>query len=454
MAEVVDFEEGRKRVEESKENPPAKKAEGWEGLLRRAGYKNEVQASLANATLILARSEAWAGVLSFNSFAGRIQILKPPPAHAIDKSNGDVPLWWDDNLANRARTWCERFYDVAFAKDTIHDAAMMAAQANTRHPLRDYLNAVAPKWDGQPRVDRWLTLYAKVPDSPYVRTIGAKWLISAVARAFEPGCKVDYVLIIEGDQRGGKSKVFRALCPQESWFLETDVELGSKDAYHVIENKWIAELAELDSISRGEVSKIKSFISSRVDTYCKRYGRTATDQPRTIVFGGTVNPPYKYLKDDSGGDRWWPARTTATYLDQIDAGLLERDRDQLWAEVVVRYRKGEKWHITDASEIALARVEQEERRQEDPWEETVAAYLADKKRQTRGVSCQELLAALQPLGARATPGDLMRVARLFQVLSWAPAGRPKAEVGGKTTRVRLYRPCPPKGGPEKIKPAQ
>jgi putative DNA primase/helicase len=442
MAEVVDFEEGKRKRDqkaEDEDGAPKRKAGPWESALKRTKW-GEPTPTLANASLILSRSEAWRGVLSYNRFAHRIQLLRPPPAHSIEAPvEGMVTEWWDDSVANRARIWLERMYDLSFPKEVVHEAARLVAESTARHPLQDYLVAVAAKWDKSARVDTWLSEYVAVEDSSYVRTVGAKWLLSAVARAFAPGCKVDYVLIIEGTQRGGKSSALRALCPEESWFLETGVELGTKDAFHVIQNKWIVELAELDSMSRGDVSKIKGFISNRVDTYCPRYGRTAIDQPRTNIFGGTVNPPYEYLKDESGGDRWWPVRTKATRENRLDLGKIEKARDQIWGEVVHRYRSGELWYFTEEHQIAAAASEQEARRQEDPWEAKLRPLLASTKLQKRGATTQELLLSIVGEAAemRATKAESMRMARTLLALGWEKGSKETREDG---SRSFVYRP--------------
>ena len=431
MSNVLDFETEKQRLIET---PPRGPSE-WEALFKRTKY-GEIKATLANASLILARHEKWQGVLSYNAFARRIQILKSAPTHAIE-SGATQGEWWTDALAARTRTWCERIYDVAFAKDTIHEAAQMVAETNTHHPLQEYLNDVGGRWDGVPRVDTWLIDHMRVKDTPYVRIVGAKWLISAVARAFRPGCKVDYVLVIEGDQRAGKSKAFLTLCPKPEWFLSTAIELGSRDSFHVIENKWIVELAELASTSKGDIEKQKAFISNQVDTYCRRYGRVAEDQPRTIVIGASVNPPYDYMKDVSGGDRYWPVRTSATRVDRLDLSGLEEARDQIWAEAVVRFRAGEPWFLEDASLIEAAAEEQEKRRRQDPLEIKLRAYLTPKRAE-RGVSIADLLVPLlgEAGALRATTGDSMRIAWALQACGWEMSERPL--IDGKQTR--LYRP--------------
>jgi len=81
----------------------------------------------------------------------------------------------------------------------------IVAHRNLFHPVREYLEGLA--WDGVPRAERWLEDYcAVVPASSehagLVRSVAKKWLLSCVARAMKPGCKVDTMLILEGRLRG------------------------------------------------------------------------------------------------------------------------------------------------------------------------------------------------------------------------------------------------------------
>ncbi len=394
-------------------------------------------ATLGNAVIILSRDHAWQGVLSWDPWAGRVRAMKPPPRHALDGGGADPEekSFWTDTLTDRAVCWVERMHDIAFSRDTMARAIELAAGRNEHHPIREYLDSLV--WDKKKRLDTWLVKHARATDSPYVRAIGSMWMISCVARIYEPGCQVDYVLIVEGKQRGGKSSLFRALCRDEEWFLSTTVELGTKDAYQVIRAKWIVELAELDCLSRGDFTRTKAFITSRVDTYRKSYGREVIDVHRGCIFGGTVNDT-EYLKDDSGGGRWWPFWCPATQADRLNTDALVAARDQLWAEAVHRYKKGEKWHPEDPTLIAAMQVEQEARRQADPWEETIGQLLRSKRAMRDGVSVSQVLAGIGIDAARATRAESMRAARSLGLLGWEVSARSSTVAKGK--QVKIYRP--------------
>src|SRR5690606_16427791 len=102
----------------------------------------------------------------------------------------------------------------------------VVARERCFHPVRDYLDRLA--WDGVARIDTWLATYLGAPDSDYGRAVGPRWLISAVARIYTPGCKADCAIVLEGPQGIGKSSALRALAGP--WFSDRLSELGSKDA--------------------------------------------------------------------------------------------------------------------------------------------------------------------------------------------------------------------------------
>lgn len=423
MGDVVSIKAVRKK------KVKAHKHEKWEIRFSRTSW-GSVKPTLGNALLVLTESTTWAGALVFDAFAGRVRITKPTPAEpALEE-----PQWWTDEMGDRVRVDLETKYDMALARETMAHAIRLAAEQNTVHPLQAYLSALV--WDKKKRIDTWLVDHIRVKDEPHVRAMGAAWMISAVARAFEPGCQVDYVLILEGGQRAGKSTVIRALMPDLAWYLETSVELGNKDAYHVIRNKWIVELAELDSVARGDASKIKAFITSKIDTYCPRYGREAIDQPRGCVFIGSTNEQ-EYLKDETGGGRWWPVWSAATIEDPLRPDDVAAIRDQLWAEAVFRYKSAEPWHITDEKMLAKIASVQDERRQADPWEGPISAYLDNRKRHTRGISVAEIVLNVLKKDEKEVDKALsMRIARTLTALHWQRAET--ATIGNR--RVKLYRP--------------
>ncbi|TJV67958.1 MAG: hypothetical protein E5X76_31480 [Mesorhizobium sp.] len=285
------------------------------------------------------------------------------------------PLPWDKH-ASYPRQWteldtihCQLSVQALFAKpgkDTVHDGVAIIANKHKRHQVRDYLEAL--QWDGIQRLPLLASRYFGAPNTPYSGIVMTKFMVGAVARIMQPGCKMDNVVVLEGKQGTGKSSAIAMLAGLQ-WFTDELPDLHTKDAAIQLAGKWVVEVSELSALKRSDVETVKKFMGRSVDTYRAPYDRTAEDHPRQCVFVATTNDE-NYLKDQTGNRRFWPLACGA-----IDVAGIKRDRDQLWAEALTRYRNGERWWL-DAREAQLAEIEQDERREIDPWDERVGSHVA------------------------------------------------------------------------------
>jgi predicted P-loop ATPase len=309
----------------------------------------------------LRHASEWQGVLAYDAFAARVITQKPLPW-------GDRTEEWADDHDTRACEWMQE-QGIPAAAGVVGRGIQTVARENRVHPVRDYLHAL--NWDGTPRVNIWLTRYLGVEDTPYVRAVGDRFLISAVARVEQPGCKADQVLILEGPQGTLKSSALQALA--NPWFTDRISNLGSKDAAMEVAGVWLIEMSELDALMKASNSAIKSFVSRRSDRFRPPYGKHVVDHPRQCVFAGTINPLEGYLNDPTGARRFWPV-----VCGGIDLETLIRDRDQLWAEALVRFQDGMPWWLDTAELEALAKSEQEARYEVDAWTEKIVQWLAGR----------------------------------------------------------------------------
>ena len=183
---------------------------------------------------------------------------------------------------------------------------------------------------------------------------------------------------------------------------------------------WIIELAELDAMGRPEASRTKAFMSRSTDRYRPPYGRHLVEVHRESVFAGTVNHD-TYLKDETGGRRFWPVRCGAIRIED-----LRRDREQLWAEAVVCFRNGEPWWI-DSTELGLmAAEEQQQRYDEDPWQAHIGHWIQDRE----DVTLEQILRdCFEKLPRDWHQGDKNRVARCLQAIGWTRKRAPKDDHG-------------------------
>jgi predicted P-loop ATPase len=276
--------------------------------------------------------------------------------------------------------------------------------------VRHYLNAL--QWDGTPRLDTWLITHCHADDTAYVRAVGRRFPISAVARIYQPGCKVDHMPILEGSQGKQKSEAIRTLAVQDAWFTDRLSHISTKDAQQEAGGTWLIEIAEMDALTRASSSSAKSYVTRRVDRFRPPYGKHIGTFPRQCVFCGTINPPVGgYLKDPTGARRFWPIACHG----MIDLDGIKRDRNQLWAEAVHRYKAGEAWWMETPELEALAKAEQDERFKIDVWTETVEAWLGESK----DTSVSEVLeGALEITAHDQTRSAQMRVADILTHLGF------------------------------------
>jgi len=270
--------------------------------------------------------------LAYDEFAGLYLLLKPIPGTTVPRSTFTPRAMMDTDTTTAVRCFNRNGYPDA-TKNGTADALELVAMQSIISPVRHFLESLS--WDGKPRVANWLTDYCGAVPSDLTAKVGKAWLVSAVARALQPGCKADCALVLEGKQGAGKSSILRALGGE--WFHDGLSNLHDKDASSGLRGKWIIELPELSAMRRSDAEAVKAFLSRTEERYRPAYGRAEVIEPRRCVFAGTTNRS-DYLTDDTGGRRFWPVVVGAVQL-----VALTRDREQIWAEAVTLYRAGERW---------------------------------------------------------------------------------------------------------------
>lgn len=373
--------------------------------------KPKLISHIDNVIRILQLAPEWQGRLGFDEFSFRT-LVSGAPWDEYQRPTTANETWTDED-GTRLCAWLRRHFQRDQFNPSVLDcerAVDVVARAHSFHPVRDYLDSVT--WDGTARLGSWLSTYLGAEDNEYHRMVGSWWLISAVARIYQPGCKVDTVPILEGPQGARKSTALRTLAGAQ-FFSDTPIDIGNKDAYQAIQGCWFVELAELDSLMRAEASRAKAFFSSGTDRYRPTYGRRVIESKRQCVFVGTVNLS-EYLSDPTGARRFHPIACGAILIDD-----LERDRDQLWAEAVHEYREGRPWYPQAADAVSQLAERQSERTREDAWAREIRTY-AERQGLAQVTMSDVLSGALRMDPKDWTPSVQTRVGIVMvQQLRWA-----------------------------------
>ncbi len=327
--------------------PSADRPDWWPLLA--LTQRDQPKACLHNVIVVLTHHPDWAGLLRRDQFANRLVLTRQAPygrgpGALIDVDATEIAAWLGDpeNLG------------LAVCSILVLEAAEMVATRDSFHPVQAYLGELA--WDGEARLPELLPDHFGAARDEYTTALGVNFLVSAVARALEPGCQVDFMVVLEGGQGLGKTRAVRALFGRD-WYAEAMESPASKDFYQSLVGRWGVEISEMHAFSRAEVNKVKQAITSQADVYRPSYGRVARAYPRHCVFVGTTNED-DYLRDPTGGRRFLPVRCT-----EVNVTALHSLRDQLWAEAVVRYRAGHAYWEAPPGAVD----EQDARFQEDSW---------------------------------------------------------------------------------------
>lgn len=382
-----------------------------------------------NYIRIFKQHQALAGVLGFDLRTSQPMILKRPPWETSEKVS--YPRELRDNDDTEATAWVNRIGVHTSAVSLISQAVTAAAQENPFDRIVEWLEGL-PAWDRTERLYTWLPEVTGCENTVFHRGAGAKFLIALVARACDPGCKADEMVILTGPQGTYKSTLLRELVsgPGEWAFSDCLGDIRKPADYMpTLMGPWLIEVGELHGFTKREVEAIKKFLSTQTDRFRLSYGRRAVSIPRRGCIAGTSNTT-AFLTDITGNRRFWPID-----VNTIDLDLLRSQRDQLFAEALYQYKQGLQWHLT-AEESTGAVEEQEKHRASDPWEYQIREYLDsssgvdDLESMLDGIKDQVtvndiLVDALRVPSGQANPSHVKRVAGILKRYGW--------------TRTREYR---------------
>ena len=307
----------------------------------KGGFRN----SIRNCLTVFQCDPLLSGAVAYNLLTDRTDILKPIGYKRPQNS----PM--TDTDMKYIRLYLEETYGLTSEKK-IQDAADLAANENSYHPVREYLNSLT--WDGTGRVRFCLRHFLGADTDQYTYEALRLFLLGAIHRAFFPGCKFEVMLCLVGGQGAGKSTFFRLLAVKDEWFSDDLRKLDDDNVYRKLQGHWIIEMSEMIATANAKsIEEIKSFLSRQKEVYKIPYETHPADRPRQCVFGGTSNALDFLPLDRSGNRRFIPIQVCP---EQAETHILEDEAasraylNQVWAEAMEIYKSG-RWKLTFSPEM-------------------------------------------------------------------------------------------------------
>jgi predicted P-loop ATPase len=405
------------------EPPPPKSEDDYganvvvlpKGKRSQPGWKNEWHYSeqgsplptLHNAMVVLRNHPQMCSIVRYDEMARTTILIAQIPDTPHDPS---IPRPIKDADVLAIQEAMQQTGLRRIGKPIAQDAIQLRSEQDRYHPVLDYLNSL--QWDGEKRINGWLGRYLGVEGNPYSDTIGELFLIALVARIMQPGCKADYMLILEGPQGALKSSACRVLAGE--WFSDNLPDLSRGDAVRLsmhLRGKWLIEIAEMSSFSSAEAHTLKEFLTQTEERYIPKYGRFEVSEPRQCLFVGSTNEG-TYLRDATGARRFWPVEVGEIKLSELIA-----DRDQLIAEALTMFRAGAPWWPSREFEQAHIAPQQAARYEEDVWQAEVEDWLSRENIRRCTVN-QILRGALSSAVSQISVREQRRVIAILKQIGW------------------------------------
>ena len=333
----------------------------------------------------------------------------------------DLDLVYLDEQIRR----CPRHIGKQFAQD----AVLKIAKDNSYHPVKDYLDSLESSRLLSEQEWCHIAKFCLGVTDTLSHIILRRFLISCVARIYQPGCYVRLVPILKGNQNIGKSTFWQILTGKDFFTGSLGSLANIKDDYMTLHSKWICEWGEIDRVTRKrEADEIKAFLTQTSDDFRPPYGRATERHDRMTLIVGTTNRG-DFLKDPTGNTRYG----IIEIQNVLDLEKLRANRDRIWATARQAYLAGEQWTLTREEE-ALSEPNNRRYEEEHPWLETIDNFIS----QRNDISINEILGnCLEIEHSRRSARENRIVADILRRLGWVQDPHPTRTLDG---RVRLWHP--------------
>lgn len=367
-------------------------------------------------------------MFKLDTFSGQTLLMRPIPLPWLVPPRVWVPRPVTDVDITRLMEWLEVSGYDKIARANVDAAVDAEGVRNQFSSALDWLMSL-PDWDEEVRLDKLATeicgaVEAEDGDdeetvflsSRYLAAVSRAFVISIVARIMRPGCKVDTAVVLEGAQGALKGTLLRVLAVRDEWFSDSfPTDMRDRDAMQHLPGLLIVEMSEMEQMKASRLGAVKGFLSRTFDRFRPSYGRRNVHQKRQCVFVGTTNTK-AYLHDSTGNRRFWPMA-----CGRIDIAKAKAWRDQLYAEALRAFMRGEKWWLEEDLEQVANEI-RGSRELEDFWTPAIMTVIDAAEREAvisgepwSWITTRACLDAIDPkLVTSERRGAEMRAAEVLQ----------------------------------------
>lgn len=271
--------------------------------------------------------------LKHNDFSQEHELLKDIKIGNTVLKKGELP----SNFDSVVKVYFESVLGVAYSSQAMLDGMETFFSERSYNPVIDYMERAQEKWDGRQRINRMLQVYLGADDIPLVSKIAQMWLVGAVAKAYDPYVKFDYVLDLVGGQGVGKTSLLQKL--GGDWYTDSVTDFANKDNYDIMLKSLIVNDDEMVASNRMSFAETKAFISKTSLRYRKPYMKRTEEFAKNFILARTTNQK-EYLKDKTGERRFLPVMANTSAQVKHPMEIEPETIEQIWGEAVTIYKSG------------------------------------------------------------------------------------------------------------------
>lgn len=352
--------------------------------------------SVKNVVLILKTDKNLQNLFKFNEFTNEVDVVRNAE---LKTSIGKINITkgqYTDQVINGVELYIEsssKYKGAIFKNNVIDQGITNAAYMNSYNPVIDYMNEAYAKWDKKQRLDDYFVNYLGTSRTETTHLITELWFMGAVAKAYNPETKFDFVLDLVGGQGVGKTSLLQKTAPM-GLYTDQFNTFSNKDDFEVMKNALIVNDDEMTASNAASFEEIKKFITMQKFEYRKAYARKSETFLKKFVLARTTNE-VRHLKDRSGDRRFISIfcdkkhQTKSPITDLPDDYVM-----QVWGEAVWLYKNIKKPFLLDDHQQELLEENKKQFRYTSGLEDELNTVLENKFKDKKFITNYELAFAM------------------------------------------------------------